>query len=173
MNKDELRIKYKQIRKEILNKDTQNEIIYQKIINNKIIMQKDTILLYASLNNEVNTFKMIEYFLNFKKVALPKVNGDNMEFYYVNSIRELRKGKFNILEPTSNNKANYDNCVCIVPGVCFDKNGYRVGYGKGYYDRFLANKNIYKVGVCFKECFIENIPCDKYDIKVDLIVSSF
>lgn len=173
MNKNELRIMFKQIRKEIINKDIQNEIIYQKIINNKTIMQADTILLYASLDDEVDTFKMIEYFLSFKKVALPKVNGNNMEFYYINSISELKKGSFNILEPTCNNKIDSNNCVCIVPGICFDKHGYRIGYGKGFYDRYLVNKNIYKIGICFKECFVDVLPCNKYDIKVDLIVSSF
>ena len=74
---------------------------------------------------------------------------------------------------TSNDKVTSNNCVCIVPGICFDKNGYRIGYGKGYYDKYLSNKSIYKIGICFKECLIDNMPHDLYDIKVDLIVSSF
>ena len=85
----------------------------------------------------------------------------------------LKKGSFDILEPTSNDKVTSNNCVCIVPGICFDKNGYRIGYGKGYYDKYLSNKSIYKIGICFKECLIDNMPHDLYDIKVDLIVSSF
>ncbi len=173
MNKNELRIKFKQLRKDILNKNYQNEIIYQKIINNEYINNCDTVLLYSSLIDEVDTFKMIKYFLKCKKVALPRVCGNNMDFYYIKSINELKKGSFNILEPTSNDKVKLDNCVCIVPGICFDKDGYRIGYGKGYYDKYLTNKNIYKIGICFKECLLNNIPHDLYDVKVDLIVSSF
>ena len=89
------------------------------------------------------------------------------------NVDELKKGSFDILEPTSNDKVTSNNCVCIVPGICFDKNGYRIGYGKGYYDKYLSNKSIYKIGICFKECLIDNMPHDLYDIKVDLIVSSF
>lgn len=173
MNKNELRIKFKQIRKDISNKKNQSEIIYQNIINNKYINNCDTVLLYSSLSDEVDTFCMIKYFLKYKKVALPRVCGNDMDFYYIKSIDELKKGSFNILEPTSNDKVCSSNCVCIVPGICFDKEGYRIGYGKGYYDKYLSNKNIYKIGICFKECLIDYIPHDLYDIKVDLIVSSF
>ena len=173
MNKNELRIKFKQVRKDILDKNNQSEIIYQKIINNKCVNKCDTVLLYSSLNDEVDTFKMINYFLKHKKVALPRVRGNDMDFYYIKSVDELKKGSFDILEPTSNDKVTSNNCVCIVPGICFDKNGYRIGYGKGYYDKYLSNKSIYKIGICFKECLIDNMSHDLYDIKVDLIVSSF
>ena len=123
MNKNELRIKFKQVRKDILDKNNQSEIIYQKIINNKCVNKCDTVLLYSSLNDEVDTFKMINYFLKHKKVALPRVRGNDMDFYYIKSVDELKKGSFDILEPTSNDKVTSNNCVCIVPGICFDKNG--------------------------------------------------
>lgn len=171
MNKNELRKIYKYIRNNIKDRNIQNEIIFNKVISLEKVKKADTILIYVSFNNEVDTLNIIKYFLDKKKVAVPKVNGNEMNFYYIDSFNDLSKGSFNILEPITTNKVtNFDNSICIVPGLCFDKENYRLGYGKGYYDKFLSNKNIYTIGLSYKETIIKKLPIDKYDIKLDKVI---
>ena len=171
MNKNELRKIYKNIRNNIKDRNTQNEIIFNKLINLEENKNIDTILIYVSFNNEVDTLNIIKYFLKKKKIAVPKINSDEMDFYYIESLKDLSQGSFNILEPTTNNKVtNFNNSICIVPGLCFDKENYRLGYGKGYYDKFLSNKNIYTIGLSYKETIIKKLPIDKYDIKLDKVI---
>lgn len=171
MNKNELRKIYKDIRNNIKDRNIQNEIIFNKVISLEKVKKADTILIYVSFNNEVDTLNIIKYFLGKKKVAVPKVNGNEMNFYYIDSFNDLSKGSFNILEPITTNKVtNFDNSICIVPGLCFDKENYRLGYGKGYYDKFLSNKNIYTIGLSYKETIIKKLPIDKYDIKLNKVI---
>lgn len=172
MNKNELRKKYRIIRKEIDNKSEQNVYIFNHVINNTHINKNSTILLYVSFNDEVDTLKLINYFLTRNKVAVPKVINDKMDFYYINSINDLKPGYFGILEPITNKKVvSFDNSICIVPGICFDINNYRIGYGKGFYDKFLCNKKcIYKIGLAFKECIVEDTFHDEFDIQLDEVI---
>ena len=144
--KNELRKQYILKRKSIANKEEKDKIIFQKVINNLEIINCSTILIYVSFNDEVDTLNLIKYFLSFKKVAVPKIVNNMMEFYYINSLNDLKKGTYNILEPTTNKKVtNFDNSVCITPGICFNKSGYRIGYGKGYYDKFFSKHQVYSI----------------------------
>ncbi len=172
MNKDILRREYKEIRANIKNKAYLDKIIFNKVINLKEYKQAKLILVYASLKDEVDTIKLIKYSLeNGKKVAVPRCKGDNIVFYNINSLEELAEGKFGILEPkTSKVVGDLNNSICIVPGLVFDKEKNRVGYGKGFYDRFLENYNGTKIGLTYKECICEKIDSDKYDIKMDKII---
>ena len=167
------RKKYLKLRKEVKNKDIKDNIIFGKVINNMHIKDARTVLIYVSLDDEINTFDLIKYLLNDKKVAVPKVNGSQMDFYYINSLDELEVGNYNVLEPTTNQMVKrFYKCVSITPGVCYSYDGYRIGYGKGYYDKFYQkHKSIYKIGLCYRELLFDNIPHDKFDIKVDEIIS--
>lgn len=128
---------YKEIRNNIKNKDIKDNIIFNKVINDKNILSKETILIYIPINNEVDTIKIINYFLPTKNIAIPKVIGNDMKFCYIKDLTHLKKGPFNILESQTNNYVtDFHNTICIVPGICFDKNNNRIGYGKGYYDKF-------------------------------------
>ena len=111
--------------------------------------------------------------LDCEKHCEAKIENNIINFYYINSLNDLKVGLFGILEPTTQEKVNnYENTTCIVPGICFDKNNYRIGYGKGFYDKFLSNKNIYTIGICYKETLINKIPIDKYDISLNEIIST-
>lgn len=172
MKKEFLRKKYKEKRDNIKNKVTKDNLIYQKVINNKDILFSKTLLIYISINSEVDTIKIINYFLNTKNIAVPKIIDNNMYFCYVTNLNELTSGKYNIPEPTNENiVTDFDNAICIVPGICYDKKNYRVGYGKGYYDRFLSKNKIKTIGLCYKECMIEKIDNDKYDYKIDEVIT--
>lgn len=172
MKKEFLRKKYKEKRDNIKNKVTKDNLIYQKVINNKDILSSKTLLIYISINSEVDTIKIINYFLNTKNIAVPKIIDNNMYFCYVTNLNELTSGKYNIPEPTNENiVTDFDNAICIVPGICYDKENYRVGYGKGYYDKFLSKNKIKTIGLCYKECMIEKIDNDKYDYKIDEVIT--
>lgn len=172
MKKEFLRKKYKEKRDNIKNKVTKDNLIYQKVINNKDILSSKTLLIYISINSEVDTTKIINYFLNTKNIAVPKIIDNNMFFCYVTNLNDLTPGKYNIPEPTNENiVTDFDNAICIVPGICYDKKNYRVGYGKGYYDRFLSKNKIKTIGLCYKECMIEKIDNDKYDYKIDEVIT--
>ncbi len=172
MKKEFLRKKYKEKRDNIKNKVTKDNLIYQKVINNKDILSSKTLLIYISINSEIDTIKIINYFLNTKNIAVPKIIDNNMFFCYVTNLNDLTPGKYNIPEPTNENiVTDFDNAICIVPGICYDKENYRVGYGKGYYDRFLSKNKIKTIGLCYKECMIEKIDNDKYDYKIDEVIT--
>ena len=172
MKNEFLRKKYKEKRDNIKNKVTKDNLIYQKVINNKDILSSKTLLIYISINSEIDTIKIINYFLNTKNIAVPKIIDNDMFFCYVTNLNELTSGKYNIPEPTNENiVTDFDNAICIVPGICYDKKNYRVGYGKGYYDRFLSKNKIKTIGLCYKECMIEKIDNDKYDYKIDEVIT--
>jgi len=172
MKKEFLRKKYKEKRDNIKNKVTKDNLIYQKVINNKDILSSKTLLIYISINSEVDTIKIINYFLNTKNIAVPKIIDNNMYFCYITNLNDLTPGKYNIPEPTNENiVTDFDNAICIVPGICYDKENYRIGYGKGYYDRFLSKNKIKTIGLCYKECMIEKIDNDKYDYKIDEVIT--
>ncbi|MGN1358706.1 MAG: 5-formyltetrahydrofolate cyclo-ligase, partial [Bacilli bacterium] len=61
--------------------------------------------------------------------------------------------------------------ICITPGICFSKDKYRIGYGKGYYDRFIKENHLYQIGLCYQACLLDKIPHDYYDQKVDEIIT--
>lgn len=169
--KDELRKKYLLIRENIYNREKKDNFIFHMLINHPQVSSAKQILIYVSFNHEVDTLKLIEYFLKRKKVAVPKIVNGKMSFYYINSLDELKKGHFNILEPITNQKVvDYNNCVCITPGVCFSLDGRRIGYGKGYYDRFLQSHHVYSIGLTYQECLEENIEINAYDKKVNEVI---
>ena len=99
-----LRSKYKEIRRSIIDKEDRNNIIFNRVINNTKVIDADTLLLYVSNEEEVDTINIIKYFINKKKIGVPRIDNGIMNFYYINSLDELMEGYFGILEPTNNNK---------------------------------------------------------------------
>lgn len=171
--KEELRQKYLIIRKDIKNKDKKDKLIFDKVINNPQVQSSDLILIYVSLIDEVDTINIINYFIKSKQIAVPKIENNTMNFYYIKSLNELKKGTFNVLEPQTKDKVtDFSNSVSITPGICFSKDNYRIGYGKGYYDKFYKKHHIYSIGLCYKECLLDSIPKDKNDIPVDEIITN-
>lgn len=172
MMKKLLRSKYKEIRRSIIDKEDRDNIIFNKVINNTKVIEADTLLIYVSNEEEVDTISIIKHFLGKKKVAVPRIDNGIMNFYYINSLDELMEGYFGILEPTTNNIVkDFNNAVSITPGICFSYDLYRIGYGKGYYDKFYSNHGVYKIGLCYSNCLIDKIDNDRYDIKVNEIIT--
>ncbi len=172
MNKKELRIKYKNIRDNIKDKNIKDKIIFDKVINDKEILSKKNILIYVSTNSEVDTIEIIKYFIGKKNIAVPKIVNNEMKFCYINNLDELKKGTFNIYEPINNNYlTSFDDSICITPLICFDENNYRIGYGKGFYDKFLNKYKIVAIGLSYKECLIKKIDTDEFDYKLNRVIT--
>ena len=161
-SKNKLRKYAKLKRKNIKNKEILEEKIKINVLNNQYIFNTKNILIYMSLEDEVDTKLIIEdlWKLN-KNIYVPKVEDNNISFYKINNFNDLQKGVFNILEPKTNIKYKDENACIIVPGLLFDKNNNRLGYGGGYYDRFLQNRNIYKIGICFSTMIVDKIITEK------------
>ncbi|MEE0866953.1 MAG: 5-formyltetrahydrofolate cyclo-ligase [Clostridia bacterium] len=133
----------------------------------------DVIFCYVSAFNEVGTHSLIKELLKEKTVVVPKCLNKDGEMICVklSSFEELEKGMFGIFEPRSSeafDKKLID--AVIMPGVAFDKSGHRLGFGKGFYDRFLSDISPYKIALSHKELVFDEIPYDEKDVPMDKII---
>lgn len=148
-----------------------------KLICNKLLeLEKyDSFLVYSAINNEVD----LDYFANEailagKKIAYPRVNGSQMEFYLINSIDDLSEGYFHIKEPTESCQVFYpnSNTLCLVPGLVFSDQGDRIGYGKGFYDNYFNRySDIAKIGVAFDFQICPKWEPDSLDVSMDALIT--
>lgn len=151
--------------------------IKNKLLNLWAVRETKTVLCYVSTDIEVDTREFINSLLqNGKRVAVPRCEGEKseMNFYYINSLSELSPGSFGVYEPDPQKcvmVGKTEDSVCIVPAFMFDKNGYRLGYGKGYYDRYLSRYKGSAIGICYEENLQAELFHGKYDRQVDLIVT--
>jgi len=136
-----------------------------------------TILCYMPVNNEVDIISLIKDSLkNKKRVALPRVNKKehSIEVFEIKNIdNDLEIGCYNILEPKFENKRlNYSDIdLILVPGVAFDCHGFRIGYGKGYYDGLLKNTNATKIALAYEFQVHDTLPSESHDVCVDKIIT--
>ena len=159
-------------RQEIINKSEREMIIQRKILTNEIVKQNDNILIYMSKFDEVDTTYLRNELIKLKKnVYVPKVIGNEIEFYKITDETVYFRSKYKILEPFFGEAFLSNNGVIIVPGLMFDNQNNRLGYGGGYYDKYLQNKNLYKIGICFKEFLIDKLVVSKHDVKMNLIIT--
>ena len=137
----------------------------------------NTLFSLVSSQLEVDTLKIMETALkDGKRLAVPRCadKAGHMDFYYITSLDLLEKGAYSIMEPSplKCEKVNdLSDGVCIVPGLCFDLYGYRLGFGKGYYDRFLQNFGGITVGLCYSRCIEHKLPTGIFDIPVDILIT--
>ena len=159
-----------------------SEQILRKLVNLPEYIEADALLCYVSFSSEVDTHFLINKAVSDgKKVYVPKVFGkESMEFYRINDINELSAGNYGILEPDETKSEELSmvhgkKYLLILPGVAFDKNFTRLGYGGGYYDRFLAKYvdfNINKVMLAYESEKTEyDLPREEYDIPADVILT--
>ena len=145
-----------------------------------IFVEAPLVLTYVSRAAEVGTLDLIEDVLaEGRRVAVPRVNRDEhvISFHEISSLDELVPGTMRILEPAADapvldDPAQLVGSVCLVPGLVFDGDGHRVGYGGGYYDRFLAFYPGDKIGLARTTMLSSNpLPTDGHDVPVDFIAT--
>ena len=165
--KSEFRKKCKAIRFECEKKNACEEAF----MSSSLYKENKILLIYASFGSEADTFELIKNALDSdKSVFLPRISGNEMKFYRIYDTNNLKKGTFGVMEPTEGEEYSGQRAACIIPGLAFDKNGNRLGYGKGYYDKFLSKyPGVVKIGFCSACCFFEEIPYEETDIKMDYI----
>ena len=165
-NKTELRTKFKELRK-TLDIKIKSHIILEKIKLSEIYSNAQNVMLFYPTKYEVD---LLDLRFGDKKIYFPKVDGENLLVCPDNN--DFIKSDFNILEPTSEAVDPNILDLVIVPALAVDKNHYRLGYGGGYYDRFLAKySKIKTLTPIFKESIIDELPKNSYDIKIDYIFS--
>ena len=131
-----------------------------------------SVALYSALPDEIDTKYVVEKWSSSKRVVLPVVSGDEMDFYEYDQGSELFRGAFGILEPRCSKIVNPESIdLIIVPGVAFDRVGNRLGRGKGYYDKYLVKTDAYKIGVALNCQIIQDIPYEEHDVRMDLIMT--
>ena len=177
--KQALRAKYKKLRQncppEV--KRRLDEKLTESFLSLNEYKSCETLFTFVSSPIECDTRKIIERALaDGKKAAVPKCVSrfGNMRFYYINSLDDLAGGMYGILEPDESRckpADSYENALCIVPGLCFDYRHYRVGFGKGYYDRFLEQFSGVSVGICYSKYIECEIPRGAFDRNTDILVT--
>ncbi len=135
-----------------------------------------TVLLFYPVKGEPDILPFAEHLLSRGvRVAFPISLPDTCEldFRYVRSLADLRTGTYGIPEPSGEAESVIFpcDCVCVVPALAYDLHGARIGYGKGYYDRFLAKVQAHSVGVAYSICTCDALPTNKNDICVDTIIT--
>ena len=140
--------------------------VVRKLKRCKELIEADTLLLYYPLKDEINIKPL--YSLD-KRIFLPVIENNEMLFRRYDGA--LKKGKFGIMEPTGEYYTIGSNDLMIVPAVAYDRDGYRLGRGKGFYDRFLADKKIKTIGVVSKLRIVSDVFREPNDIKVDFIIT--
>lgn len=151
--------------------------ILERLKNLEIFSEAYTVMFYVGFRSEVETHKLIKEVLKTeRRVAVPLVYKDRLAVKQISDFKQLKPGAMGILEPGSKQPAVplEEINVVIVPGVAFDKRHYRLGYGGGYYDRFLsreADAHFTSIGLAFEEQIVDELPVGAHDQKVDFIVT--
>ncbi len=175
--KNIIRNNIKQIRKNITETDVKklSYMASEVFLESDVYKNSKTIMCYMPLKGEADTSYMIEKaFLDGKNVAVPVTHPVTLDIvpYYITENTEYKKGSFSVTEPVGGIVAKKEDIdTVIVPGVAFDKNGARLGFGKGCYDRFLSDYKGIKVGFSLGFQIYDEIPSQEHDVKMDYIVS--
>jgi len=174
--KIELRQQIKQLKSELSDEERQSlsETIFEKIEALPAFQNATVVLVYWSMYDEVATHIFIEKWWQKKTILLPIVDGDVLRIKQYTGKQNMTAGKrFGILEPTGFEYTTINEIqLIIVPGVAFDNNNNRMGRGKGFYDKLLTTTKALKIGVCFSCQFFDNIPVEKHDLRMDLVIKA-
>lgn len=176
ITKNEIRETIKKQREALdpLNKQKLDELIIEKINKKSEFKTSHTILFYISHKNEVDLKNLIVDSLKEKIIVLPKVKEDNLTLHQINSFDDLEKGAYGILEPKQDTKifnpAEID--LAFIPGVAFDSQGHRIGFGKGYYDKLNKELKCLKIGIAYDFQIVDEIPFEPHDVPVDLLITN-
>lgn len=181
--KNKLREKYKSLREALPSYEKQrlDEKICNRFLSLVTYRFADTVLMYAPIKGEINVDPIALAALKAgKRVAYPRCIPEKSEmfFHYINSLDDLKTGYYSIREPDESAPVfdptavkSREECVCIIPALVYDKHGFRIGYGKGYYDRYLSHFKGTKAGIIYANCIEDSIVHGRYDLTVDFILS--
>lgn len=177
--KKALRERYKQWRRDLTGteKNEADTAIARRVAELWQYRDNTVLLTYVSTAIEVDTRRIIERaWQDGKQVAVPRcVPGTReMEFYFITQWDQLEPGTFGVLEPVPERcerMTDHSKGICLVPALSYDWKGFRLGYGKGYYDRFLSRFEGNMIGICYAACVRRSLPHGYHDRPVELLVT--
>lgn len=170
----------KEIRQEMIGKrnalklqeyQNRSQQVCEKIIKNRLYQEAEVVYAYMDIKQEVSLKKLISDAVNNQKIiGLPRVEGKEIVFYQVTSLSDLEEGSFHVLEPKTTCIPAPEPNLILVPGVAFTIEGKRLGYGGGFYDRFLSKHSCATIGVGYEFQVLEELPVEEHDMKLDEII---
>lgn len=173
-----LRKEYLARRKRLGARPQRNLAIFQSLVSWEGYQKAPWVLLYLSTGEEVDTRRILEDALSRGKAVYAPVcragEEGQMDFYRVRFPGLLAPGAYGILEPPREEPMPAQvppGALCLVPGLAFDQRGYRLGYGKGYYDRFLQKRQVRAVGLCYQALFVPSLPEGPFDQRVEAVIT--
>ena len=148
--------------------------VAEQLLHHPKVQSAATIALFASLPDEIDTTQLIEALATKTSVVLPRLLGDEMDFYTY-SANAMHSGAMGILEPDGDVPvAPQDIDVMILPGLAFTADGLRLGRGKGYYDKYMSHERYraYTIGICHTVQLLDTLPVEPHDKRLDEVVTS-
>jgi 5,10-methenyltetrahydrofolate synthetase len=187
LNKNAIRSICKDIRDRLENRNDLSQRMWQNLLRTNIYSDFKNFLIYASIGSEPNTNMLIEKALkDGKAVYCPKITDNDMDFYRIKDVSELEAaGRYHIPEPRNTDPSlkyetvidtSVSDTICIIPALCVDQFGHRLGYGGGFYDRYfgketVGNDRIFPVCAIFSALFTDYLPYSTYDMIVKTIIT--
>lgn len=173
-DKKDLRLKYKALRKGVENKEEKDSAIYNFLAESDLYKNADRIMFYISMADEVDTKTIINRaFADGKSVFVPKViSKTEMKACQLTGDECFEKSSLGVAEPENPVFADGKEMDLIfVPGIAFNSDGVRLGFGGGYYDRYLKDLSCNTVGLCYEVCLADDLVKDEYDVNVKYIIT--
>ena len=152
---------------------SRSEKLGELFLKSQAYQNAKTISGYLPYNQEVRTVPMLEQALrDGKRVAVPKIYGDTMRFLYLEDLSKVEKNDMGIPEPVADTPVAEDKtALVLMPGLAFTKQGDRMGYGGGFYDRFLAGEPDHPtLALCYDFQIVDSLPTEEFDIPVDTVL---
>jgi len=177
MDKKELRERIKQDREKYSQEeiDDWNSSIKKSLEEFVEYQEAETVFFYVSFGREVDTTGLIKDALSSGKyVVVPYYDGKSYSISYLTDFNDLEPGRLGILEPKKDkiHEADLESIdVMIIPGLAFDKQGNRVGYGEGNYDNFMKNTCAMKIALCYNFQLFEDVPHKEHDVPINMIIT--
>lgn len=179
--KDEIRAVYSEKRKamDAEEKQRRDEAICRAAVSLVSFRYAEYVLLYAATENEINITPVAEEALaRGKKIAFPRCDKEThtMRYHIVTSLDQLSPDAYGICEPPKDApiydpKTDLGSAVCFVPGLVYDKAGFRLGYGKGFYDRYLSGFSGCTIGVVYSDYILQSVPRGRFDVSVNILLT--
>lgn len=175
MDKRELRKRIREQKREMTPEEikTASAQLVQMFLKTELYRNAKTLYGYLPYNQEVRTVPILQQALaDGKGVAVPKVYGDEMKFIYLTDLTQIAEGYAGIPEPIADGPVADDpTALVLMPGIAFDKEGHRIGYGGGFYDKFLAREpNHPTIALCYGFQVVEELPTEEFDVPVDCVL---
>lgn len=173
--KEQIRQTYREMRNHLTKEQVQewSERICTRLLESELFQKAEGICFYYPLGNEVDLLSVANEALKQGKcISFPRTEGADIRFYQVEDLMDFKEGCFHVMEPVSDKFFAIERPLILTPGLVFDEQKNRMGYGKGYYDRYAAGMpEAVKVGIAYEMQLTEAVPVDSFDIPMDHIIT--